>query len=112
MSQAGLFPSSYDSRTLPCPAWTGTGGLTYQYESAAGAVPVMRGGSKPRNRRSYNKRSKRRNNKRKGIYGGFIPRSHNIRSNPTKQTRRVDPKKTPTKYSVPNVSRSGSQKNR
>lgn len=109
MYQAGLFPSSYDSRSLPCPAWTGTGGLTYQYESEAGAVPVMRGGSKRRNRRNH---SKRRTNKHKRMYGGFIPRSYNIRSNPVKQTKRVAPKKTPPKYSVPNVSRSGSQKNR
>ena len=106
MSQAGLFSSSYSSQVLPCPAWTGTGGITAQYESSSGSSPTMRGGSRRRKRRTVSKR------KRRGIYGGFIPRSYNIRSNPVKQTRRVAPKKTSPKYTpFVNVSRSGSQKN-
>ena len=94
MSQAGLFPSSYNSSTLPCPAWTGTGGLTYQYESAAGAVPAMRGGHKRSDhKRSGHKRimqkygGYKKYSRTKKRYGGFVPRTQNPR--PKKVVRRT-----------------------
>jgi len=101
MSTAGSFPTIYNDKIIPCPSWTGTGGITARYESLGDAVPVIRGGSRTKKYRGKKGGNSRKSGKRgtKRMRGGFIPPP--VQKKP-KNTKRVQKKRVQKIKSLPN----------
>jgi hypothetical protein len=106
MSTAGSFPTIYNDKIIPCPSWTGTGGITARYESLGNAVPVIRGGNRTKKYRGKkgekggkDRKSGKRGTKR--MRGGFIPDFHPVKKN--KKVKRATNKRNQKVKSVPNL---------